>query len=66
MSTDAEFYYNTETGEVEEGKPSAWTHRMGPYRTREDAAHALDRARARNEEWASQNEGAGASDDADD
>lgn len=51
MSTDAEYYFNTETGEVEEGKPSAWTHRMGPYRTRAEAEHALETAHQRNAEW---------------
>ncbi|MGC5166560.1 SPOR domain-containing protein [Luteimicrobium sp. DT211] len=66
MSTDVEYYFNTQTGEVEEGKPSSWTHRMGPYRTREEAAHALERAQQRNETWDGQ-EGstAGALDDDD-
>jgi hypothetical protein len=63
MSTDAEYYYNTETGEVEEGKPSSWVSRMGPYRTREEAAHALDRARARNQQWSSQDGAADPDDD---
>ena len=39
----AEFYYNTRTGEVEEGRRSDWSQLMGPYATREDA----DKARAR-------------------
>lgn len=46
-----EFYYNTETGRVEQGKQSTWSHLMGPYPTREAAQHALEQARARSEAW---------------
>lgn len=46
-----EFYYNTETGQVEQGKQSTWTHLMGPYPTREAAQQALATARARSERW---------------
>lgn len=46
-----EFYFNTKTREVEEGKPSSWTNRMGPYPTREAAQDALGTASARTEEW---------------
>ena len=46
-----EFYYNTETHQVEQGKQSTWSHLMGPYPTREAAAHALEQARARSEAW---------------
>ena len=46
---DPEYYYNTETGEVEEGRQSSWMDLMGPYATREEAAAALDKAKARNE-----------------
>lgn len=45
------YYLNTRTGEVEEGKQAAATHRLGPYDTREEAAAAYDRAAARNEAW---------------
>lgn len=51
MSNEGEFYFNTATGEVEEGKPSSWMARMGPYRTREEAAQALEIARRRNAAW---------------
>lgn len=47
----AEFYFNTKTREVEEGKPSSWTNRMGPYPTREAAQKALQQADARTEAW---------------
>ena len=45
------FYYNTSTGQVEEGRRSSWTHLMGPYPTREAAEQALEIARARTQEW---------------
>lgn len=46
-----DFYYNLETGEVEEGRLSEGLHRMGPYASREDAMRALSRARDRNLKW---------------
>lgn len=48
---EAEFWFNPATGEVEEGRQSPWTDRMGPYPTRDAAQHALDTARARSEAW---------------
>lgn len=52
----AQFYYNTKTGEVEEGKQSSFANRMGPYDTREEAAKALEKAQERNEAWEAENE----------
>ena len=46
-----EFYFNTKTRQVEVGKPSSWTHRMGPYPTREAAEKALQIAQVRSETW---------------
>jgi len=46
-----EFYYNTETRQVERGKQSTWSHLMGPYPTREAAEHALEQARTRTDSW---------------
>ena len=46
-----EFYFNTKTHEVEVGKPSSWTNRMGPYPTREAAERALQIAQVRTETW---------------
>lgn len=46
-----EYYYNLETGEVEEGKRSDVFERMGPYPTREEAEAALTSADARNKKW---------------
>jgi len=47
----AEYFYNTRTHQVEEGRHSDWAQLMGPYATREEAEHALARARSRNESW---------------
>lgn len=45
------YYYNVATGEVERGYESDWTNRMGPYDTAEEAANALETAKARNAAW---------------
>ena len=45
------FWFNTRTGEVEEGRQSAWTDRLGPFKTRDEAARALETARKRTEAW---------------
>lgn len=47
----ADFYYNLDTQQVEEGPQSPGSELMGPYATREEAAHALETARKRNESW---------------
>ena len=46
-----EFYLNSRTGEVEQGKQSGSLHRMGPYPTREAATEAYERAAVRNKAW---------------
>ena len=46
-----EYWYNLATGEVERGQQSAVTSLWGPFKTYEEAAHAMDRARKRNEAW---------------
>lgn len=51
-----EYFYNTRTRQVEEGRGSDWSQLMGPYATREEAEHALERARARNDAWDAQDE----------
>ena len=51
----SEFYYNTVTGEVEEGKQSASNRLMGPYESREEASRALEIAAERNAEWEREN-----------
>ena len=47
----AEFWFNTKTGQVEEGRVSDWSGVLGPYPTREAAARALETAQARSEAW---------------
>jgi len=49
--TTDEWYFNTLTGEVEHGKASSWTHRMGPYPTQEAAQNAYASARERTRQW---------------
>ena len=44
-----EYWYNLATGEVERGQQSAVTSLWGPFKTYEEAAHAMDRARERND-----------------
>jgi hypothetical protein len=46
-----DYWFNTETHEVEEGRQSDWTKLMGPYPTREDAAHAMEKAKERARAW---------------
>ena len=46
-----EFWVNTATGEVEQGRQSSALERMGPYATREEAEHAYERAAERTEAW---------------
>lgn len=48
---DNEWYYNTKTGEVIQGKQEGYIDRMGPYPSREAAAHALETAKERNKQW---------------
>lgn len=46
------YWYNLRTGQVEtEGSKSRGEDLMGPYATHDEAAHALQKARERTEEW---------------
>lgn len=58
MSDNAaqEFYYDTATGEVSEGRRKDWTSRLGPYPSREAAEKALATAQARTEAWDAEDE----------
>ncbi|WP_261622900.1 SPOR domain-containing protein [Nesterenkonia marinintestina] len=47
----AEYWYNVQTGQVEEGQQSSWSKLLGPYPTREEAAQAMQQVRANNEAW---------------
>jgi hypothetical protein len=46
-----EYWYNVNTHEVEEDAMSDWSQLIGPYKTREEAEHALEKVKARNEAW---------------
>lgn len=46
-NADLKWYFNPATGEVTQGPEDSWDDRMGPYNTREEAAHALETAAAR-------------------
>lgn len=49
---DAEaWWFNPTTRQVERGRVSPWTDRMGPYPSREAAEHALEQARSRSTTW---------------
>jgi hypothetical protein len=47
----SEYWFNTRTKQVEEGRQSDYTDLMGPYSTRAEAEAALDTAAARSEAW---------------
>jgi len=46
-----EYWYNINSGEVEEGAKSSWKHLLGPYPTRAEAARALEQVQRNNERW---------------
>ncbi len=46
-----EYYYCLKHGTVEEGPECRAADRFGPYGTREEASHAMETARERDEAW---------------
>ncbi|MCR8671119.1 SPOR domain-containing protein [Agrococcus sp. HG114] len=50
----AEFWYNLETGVVEEGMVSPGYDRAGPFSTREEAARAPEIIKERSRAWAAE------------
>ena len=50
----AEYWYNLETGVVEEGMVSPGYDRAGPFATREEAARAPEIIKQRSQEWAAE------------
>lgn len=49
---DGQWWYNTSTKTVEsDEKASKVVDRLGPYATREEAEHALEKVAERNETW---------------
>ncbi|GAA1834795.1 SPOR domain-containing protein [Agromyces salentinus] len=54
MAEDIEhrYWYNLNTGEVEQGFQSPSVDRVGPFDTREEAGRALEILRANSAKWA--------------
>ena len=52
QDTEHQFWYNLNTGEVEEGMVSPAVERVGPFETRAEAEHALEILRANSAKWA--------------
>lgn len=48
---DAEYWFNSRTGRVEQGPQSLAMHRLGPFATREEAEKAPNIIAARAAEW---------------
>jgi hypothetical protein len=46
-----EFWFNLKTLEVEVGKMSAASYRIGPFASEAEAKHALETVKRRNESW---------------
>lgn len=52
MTDEAQqFWFNTKTKQVEQGRQSHYTDLMGPYATQAEASQALSTAAARTEAW---------------
>ena len=47
--SENEFWYNTRTGQVEQGAQSDWSQLLGPYGSREEAEGAMAKVAANNE-----------------
>lgn len=54
MSKDPaeQYWYNLSTGQVEFGYESPVVDRVGPFETRVEAEHALEKLRANSAKWA--------------
>ena len=46
-----EYWYNINTGQVEQGAQSSWRHLLGPFATYAEASQAMQRVRENNEAW---------------
>ncbi|WP_333619619.1 SPOR domain-containing protein [Dietzia sp.] len=56
MSENEQWYYDSATGEVSQGKQEGFLDRMGPYPTREAAEDAIATAKERNKAWDEEDE----------
>jgi hypothetical protein len=51
-----EFWFNSKTMQVEEGKQVLAIYRIGPFDSREAAAHAFEILKARSDAWKEEDE----------
>ena len=51
MSTEQRWWYGLKHHRVEPDEGCANKDRLGPYNTRQEAEHALETVRRRNQEW---------------
>lgn len=50
--SEHQYWYNMKSGEVEYGLESASADRVGPFDTRVEAEHALEKLRENSAKWA--------------
>lgn len=53
---ETEYWFNTKTNLVEVGKQSIAVYRIGPFKTRTDAEHALALLAAKSKAWREEQE----------
>ena len=51
MSKEEHWWWSIEREEAEYGPANFLDQRLGPYATKEEAEHAMDKVKARNEAW---------------
>jgi hypothetical protein len=56
MSDEGKWFYCLKHKRVEQGAGCPDRDRMGPYDSENEATHALQRAKERNEEWEAKND----------
>lgn len=54
----ADYWFNINTGEVEQGAHSSWKHLLGPYKSYAEATQAMERVKENNEKWDEGDDGA--------
>lgn len=54
MADEAQYWYNSRTGQVERGKLSNAIDRVGPFATHEEAEQAPQKLRENAERWAAE------------
>lgn len=51
LEADQQWWYNLSTGEVEQGMVSTSYDRVGPFETKGEAEHALEKLAENNRAW---------------